>query len=249
MYRENLAFVHHRGFGRFVRDVGPELLTLFRAHGIASGHAVDLGCGDGTWLRALTGAGFAATGIDRSAAFVRLARRAAPRAQVRRASLDRAAFPRCDAMTALGEVFNYLPPGRRASSLARVFRRAHRALRPGGLLVFDLLVAGRPMRYDTTRAGPGWSVRVRVREDPRRRRLTREIVATRRRGTRETRQRETHVLRVPTRADVLADLRRAGFTAMSARRYGTVGLAPRRVAFVAKKAAGAAARLTPRGQG
>ena len=79
MYRDNLAFIHHRSFGESTRAVAPELLRLLRAHGLRDGHVVDLGCGDGAWLKALTGAGFAATGIEQSAAFVRLARRAAPR--------------------------------------------------------------------------------------------------------------------------------------------------------------------------
>ena len=235
MYRENLAFIHHRGFGGFTRAVAPELLKLFRTHGVEGGSVVDLGCGDGTWLRALTRDGFAATGIEQSAAFVRLARRAAPAATVRHASLHRAALPRCDAITALGEVFNYLPAGAARPSLLPLFRRAHAALRPGGLLIFDLLVAGRPMNYETWASGRGWAVLVRVEEDRRRARLTRTIVAFRRRGARYERDDETHLLHVPTRAGVLADLRRAGFKARATRHHGAHALAPRRLAFVAQQ--------------
>jgi SAM-dependent methyltransferase len=239
MYQENVAYAHHKGFGELAAAAGPELLKIFKAHRIVEGHVVDVGCGDGTWLRTLTKAGFAATGIDQSGVFARLARSAAPQAAVRRASLYRAALPRCDAMTALGEVFNYLPSGATASpSLFRVFRRAHAALRPGGVLIFDLLVSGRPlMHYETARTGSDWAVFTRVSEDPKHHRLTRHIVAFRRSGSRYTREREIHTLQVPSRASVLSDLRRAGFIAQAGTSYGTFALARRRVAFVATKAA------------
>lgn len=237
MYQENLAYVHHKGFGELVGAAGPELLKTFKAHGIVEGHVVDVGCGDGMWLRTLIEAGFAATGIDQSGAFVRLARRTAPRAIVRRASLFRTAFPRCDVMTALGEVFNYLPPGTRTSpSLFRVFLRAHAALRPGGLLVFDLLVSGRPrLHYETSRIGSDWAIFTQVTEERQRSRLTRHIVAFRRSGRHYTREKEVHVLHVPTRSNVLSALRRAGFIARAGGSYGAFTLARRRLAFVARK--------------
>jgi SAM-dependent methyltransferase len=247
MYQENVAYAHHKGFGELAAAAGPELLKIFRAHRIVEGHVVDVGCGDGTWLRTLTEAGFAATGIDQSAVFVRLARGAAPLAAVRRASLYRVAFPRCDAMTALGEVFNYLPSGAKTSpSLFRVFRRAHAALRPGGVLIFDLLVSGRPlMHYETARAGSDWAVFTRVSEDRKHHRLARQIVAFRRSGSRYTREQETHTLQVPSHASVLSDLRRAGFIAHASARYGALALARRRVAFVATKTTLPNKRLQP----
>jgi SAM-dependent methyltransferase len=239
MYREDLAYVHHKGFGRFISAVGPELVRLLKSRGIASGHVVDLGCGDGTWLRALTAAGFTATGIDQSSAFVRLARRAAPRAAVRHASLYRAAIPRCDAITALGEVLNYLPArSTGSSSLARLFRRAHSALRQGGLLIFDLLVAGRPpINRDTARFGRDWAVFARVREDQRRARLSRHIVTFRRRGTQYVRGEEVHELRVPTRSEVIAGLRKLGFHVRVTTRYGRVRVDGRHAVFVATRGA------------
>jgi SAM-dependent methyltransferase len=236
IYRDNVAYVHHRDSAGFAQRVGRDLLKVLRSHGVATGHVLDLGCGDGSWLRTLTATGFTATGIDQSQTFVGLARRAAPRASVYKGSIYRARFPACDAITALGEVFNYLSPrSLTAGSLLRVFRRAHAALRPGGLLICDLLVVGRPMRYELSRSGRDWAVWVQVSEDVRRWRLSRKIVAFRRRGAACVRQDETHVLRVPTRSSVLSDLRRAGFVAKAAARFGSVALLPRRTAFIASK--------------
>ena len=94
------------------------------------------------------------------------------------------------------------------------------------------------MNYEKSASGRGWTVRVRVEEDARRGRLARTIVATRRRGGRETRQTEVHLLRVPARETVLDDLCRAGFRARATRRLGAHLLLPRRVAFIAQRVEG-----------
>src|SRR5262245_43609273 len=59
VYRNDLAYIQHRGFSEFARSASPGLLNIFRRAGITTGHVVDLGCGDGTWLRMLTQHGFA----------------------------------------------------------------------------------------------------------------------------------------------------------------------------------------------
>ncbi|MGE3275132.1 MAG: methyltransferase domain-containing protein [Vicinamibacterales bacterium] len=143
-YGEDLAWVHHVGFGGFAREAAPGLLALLRARGLAGGTVVDLGCGDGGWLVALGRAGYDAVGIEQSPAFVALARRAAPRARVVQGSIHGVALPPAAACTALGEVLNYgLTPRAATRALPRLFRRVHRALAPGGLFVFDMVVAGR----------------------------------------------------------------------------------------------------------
>src|SRR5439155_19384580 len=72
--------------------------------------------------------------VDASADFVRLARANAPKSKFVAADLWSFRLPQCDAVTAIGEVLNY---GRRRS-IAGLFRRVFRALRPGGVFVFDL---------------------------------------------------------------------------------------------------------------
>jgi SAM-dependent methyltransferase len=211
------------------------VLTILRRAGITSGHILDLGCGNGTWLRSLIRGGFTATGIDQSGSLVRYAREAAPRAIVKVGSIHHAAFPRCDAITALGEVLSYRSSRNAApKSLCRVFQRAHIALRPGGLFVFDLLISGLRMDYVTWRAGNTWALLTRVHEQPRRL-LTRHIATFRKIRGRYRRGEEQHVLSASSPRTVLADLKWAGFVARTTRRYGNFQLPVRRLAFIARK--------------
>jgi SAM-dependent methyltransferase len=236
MYHDDLAYIQHHGFSGFATAASPGLLAILRREGITSGHVLDLGCGDGTWLRALTDRGFVASGIDQSASLVRYGRGAAPAATVKRGSVYRAAFPRCHAITAIGEVLSYLPSRTaKAGALRRLFRRAYAALQPGGLFVFDVFVSGPPMSYRTWRTGPGWAALVHVEE--RGDRLFRHIITFRSVRGRYRRGHEEHVLSVHTRASVLSELRRAGFVARTSRRYGRFELPVRRLAFIARKPA------------
>ena len=90
LYEEDLAYVHHEGFGDYSRGAAPGLLAALRDAGIATGKVIDLGCGSGIWLRALSDAGYAAVGVDQSPAMLELARRHAPKATVHRAADSRA---------------------------------------------------------------------------------------------------------------------------------------------------------------
>ncbi|MCG8355276.1 MAG: class I SAM-dependent methyltransferase, partial [Kiloniellales bacterium] len=63
-YQEDLAYIHHVGFGDLVQGATPGLLHKLREAGIDHGLVVDLGCGGGLWLRALLDAGYVALGVD-----------------------------------------------------------------------------------------------------------------------------------------------------------------------------------------
>jgi SAM-dependent methyltransferase len=231
MYQRDLAYIQHHGFSDFSTAAAPGLLRILRDAGITSGHVVDLGCGDGTWLRSLTRRGFAATGVDQSAELLAYARAAAPRAVLKKNSVDRCAFPPCEAMTALGEVLSYDPAT--PASLRRLFRRAHAAIRPGGVFIFDVLVSGPPMSYLTWRSGRSWAVMVRVVE--RKNRLIRDIITFRKVRGRYRRSQERHRLLVVEPRFVLTELRRIGFSVRTARAYGRVAPGHRRLVFIARK--------------
>jgi SAM-dependent methyltransferase len=237
-YTADLAYVHHVGFGDFARDSAPGLLGLLDVARGDRGRVIDLGCGSGIWAAALLRAGYDVTGLDPSPAMLALARQVAPGARFVRASAYDFNLPACDVVTAIGEVLSYLPSGAKtAPSLPRLFRRVAAALQPGGLFVFDLIVTEkrRPMAYRTWRSGGDWSVLVSVSEQPARRRLVREITTFRRVGARYRRSHETHVVRICPRAEIERMLRQAGFSVRVLRGYGTVRLAPRRLAFCARK--------------
>lgn len=135
-YRDDLAYVHDAGFSDYCLNAAPGLLRLLRRNGIPSGLVSDLGCGSGCWARELSRAGYDVFGVDQSAAFIRMARKIAPRAGFVVASLHSVELPACDTVTSLGECFNYCFD--RGRGLTRLFARVYRALRPGGVFVFDV---------------------------------------------------------------------------------------------------------------
>src|SRR5215467_3254111 len=148
MYKRDLAYIQHHGFAEDAGFDHAGALTVLRRAGVIEGRVLDLGCGDGGWLRILVANGYAAHGIDRSRDLVKYAARV-PKATAKVGSVYTASFPRCDGITALGEVFSYGSTTGSARPLGPLFRKAFRALRPGGLLIFDMINTGRPMAYET----------------------------------------------------------------------------------------------------
>jgi SAM-dependent methyltransferase len=254
-YGEDLAWVHDTAFGDFARRAAAGLLALLRRQGCGPpGVVVDLGCGSGIWAEELLRAGYDVYGADASAAMVELARRRAPQATIVLGSFLDVPLPACDAVTALGEVLNYAfdPRAGRGSTLARAFRRAHAALRPGGVLVFDLAEPGvEPAPRRTWQEHPDWALLLEAVEDRPRRRLERRITVFRRLGARAykraepcspregaegnlwRRSHEVHRLRLYERAEVLAGLERAGFRAKVLSGYGRMPMLPGRAGFLA----------------
>ena len=238
-YGADLAFIHHAGFGAFARDAGTGLLARLKAAGVRDGLVVDLGCGSGIWARTLLEAGYAVLGVDASRDMLALARRNAPGARLVCASAYEVELPACDAVTSMGEVLGYLPRGAaKAPSLRPLFRKVFRALRPGGLFAFDLIVRGRArLDHRSWREGIDWSVQHETRELAQRHLLERRIVTFRRRGAAWRRSDELHRVRIADPAEVERDLRAAGFRVSTSRRYGAHPLLPRRLAFFARKPA------------
>ena len=113
-------------------------------------------------------------------------------------------------------------PGGSPHSFRGLFKRAYAALRPDGVLIFDVFVKGRRMKYKTWRLGATWAVLAHVNEEPVRRRLTRDIVTFRKTGQGYRRRAERHVLTVSMPSAVTAELRRAGFSVRSTRAYMAV---------------------------
>lgn len=236
-YKDDLAYVHDVGFGDYARNSAPGLLEILRQAGLTSGQVVDLGCGSGLWARALADAGYDVLGIDISNAMIDIARRRVPQGEFQVASLLKAKLPPCDAVTSLGECFNYLfDTNNSVSELRRLFRRIYAALKPGGLLIFDIAEPGRGKGpQQKHREGPGWAVLVEVDEDSRTNRLTRRITLFRKVGELYTRDEEVHRLLLYKRSEVAKELRDAGFRVRIVRAYGSQPMIDGCVGFIARK--------------
>jgi SAM-dependent methyltransferase len=238
-YRDDLAYIHDTGFGEFARKAAPGLLDIFSRCGIRDGLIIDLGCGSGLWAEQLIKRGYDVLGIDISEAMIRLARRRAPEAEFRVASLFQADLPPCRAVTSLGECISYLfDTTNTDNKLKQLFRRVHHALAPGGVFIFDVMEPGelgRATKSRTFTEGDGWMTLVEKHEDRDHRTLTRRITTFRKDGDLYRRNDETHRVRLYDAARLAAELRRTGFRVRITRRYGDYALAKARVAFIARK--------------
>lgn len=239
MYNRDLAYVHDVGFTGIAREAGPAILDELSSAGLRGGLIVDLGCGSGIWAGELVSAGYDVMGIDRSSAMVAIARKRVPKAKFLAQSFYDARLPRCQAVTAIGEPFNYLSGDERPEgSLDELLGRIYAALSPGGMLIFDVRQPGR-RRGSTSvsrfTVAEDWAVLVEARENPERRELTRAITTFRRVSQLYRRSEETHLLRLLSGQDLARRLRELGFRVRVRRGYGDLRLGPAQVAIFARK--------------
>jgi SAM-dependent methyltransferase len=238
-YATDLAFIHDAGFGDFAREASAFLIEILRQRGISRGLVVDFGSGSGILAECVSKADYEVLGFDVSRAMIELASKRVPTATFRHESFLDAQLPPCVAVTAIGEIFNYLFDRRNTNARLRgVFRRVHAALRPGGVFVFDVALVGRVpegIRRGFT-AGPDWACLYEACEDPLAHTLERRITSFRKVGEHYRRDAEVHRLRLYRRAPLLADLRAAGFRARTLAGYGATPFPPGYAGFVARKA-------------
>src|SRR5262245_1421425 len=179
-YKDDLAYIHDAGFGHYAANAARVLRDALRGK-FAGGLVIDLGCGSGILAQKLTGAGYDVLGIDQSAAMIALARKRAPKAHFQHQSFVSAQLPPCVAVTAIGEIFNYLFDGSNTMPrLRNLLRRIFQALSPGGLLLFDVDGPGRGSkagRYQVFREGKDWAVLADIEEDRSQNLLTRKIIS------------------------------------------------------------------------
>lgn len=222
-YQQDLAYIHHHGFGEFARKAAPGLLRLLRRRKITGGLIVDLGCGSGIWARALTDAGYEVLGVDISSAMIQLARRNAPPGKFRTGSFFKTKLPLCNAVTALGEVLNYQFDRHNQSELIQFFVRVYVALRPGGVFIFDIAEPGyvrgaNPQR--TYAEGEDWAILLEKETERKCQTLTRTMTIFRRVGKLYRRSEEVHRVQLYRGSAIVKALRRVGFKVKLLRGYG-----------------------------
>src|SRR5215210_3847066 len=238
-YGEDLAYIHDVGHAEFALGAAPGIMEVLDRNGIRDGLVVDLGCGSGLWARELVDAGYRVLGIDISEAMIELSRNRVPEAEFRVGSLFEAEIPRCQAVTAVSEVLNYLfDPENEERGLGRLFRRVHDALVPGGVFVFDVLGPGQVPSGARTRGfgvGEDWAVLSEREEDAERGTMERRIVSFRKTGEYYRRDEELHRVRLYDPSDLSAELQSAGFQVRTMGSYGSLPLSEGHAAFVARK--------------
>ena len=239
-YDTDLAYVHDTGYGDFARTAAPGLLKILARGGDTSRLVVDLGCGSGIWARLLVDSGYEVAGVDVSAAMIELARERVPQAVFRVRSFVDFAIPHCRAVTALGEVVNYLfDLDNSPETLRRVCQRVSDALVPGGAFVFDVAEPGRCRGVEQRFwEGEDWACLVEYVHDVPGQQLTRKIVTFRKLGETYRRHEETHRQKLYDRTSVAEILRSVGFQIEIVPGYGTTAFPQGLVGFVARKPSG-----------
>jgi SAM-dependent methyltransferase len=145
-YRHDLAVIHDRGFGFHADRCAPGILELLAP--VRGGLVLEIGCGSGTLTRHLLAAGHRVIATDASPDMLELARAAlGPDAELRQVVLPDDPLPAADAVVSVGHVISYLPD---AAAIDRAMIAMAGALRPGGVLAFDVL----DLAYGENRSGP-----------------------------------------------------------------------------------------------
>jgi SAM-dependent methyltransferase len=238
-YKEDLAYIHDVGFGDHALRSAPGILEILDQNELRQGLVVDLGCGSGLWAQELAKAHYDVLGIDISEEMISIARRRVPDAEFRVGSLFEADIPSCEAVTALGEVCNYLfDQDNDGQRLVLLFRRIYNALAPGGVFVFDVAEPGQVAPGTTTRGfseGEDWVVLIEKEEDQERNTLTRRIVTFRKVEECYRRADEIHRQRLYKGTDIAEKLRLVGFQVRMMHSYGRYDLPRARASFAARK--------------
>ena len=174
-YRDDLALVHHLGFGFHADATAPGILALLEP--VRGGLVLELGCGSGLMTRYLVEAGHTVVATEASPAMLALAPETAPGAEVRQLVLPDDPLPECDAVVSVGHVLSYLSD---EAAVERALATAADALRPGGVLALDLcdLRYGELRRDEpsSSRIADDWAIVTRS-SLPRRNLFVREIAA------------------------------------------------------------------------
>ena len=135
-YRDDLALVHHLGFGFHADLTAPGILALLEPVRERNGLVLELGCGSGLLTKYLVDAGHRVVATDASPAMLELARQTAPDAEeIRQVVLPDDPLPEADAVVSIGHVLSYLDD---EDQIERALIAAAQTLRPGGILAIDL---------------------------------------------------------------------------------------------------------------
>ncbi len=169
-YRDDLAYIHDAGFGALARHAATALIADLNDRSMLSGTVVDLGCGSGITAEVLADAGYHVLGVDLSEPLIRIARARVPTAEFRVGSFVDMEIPPCIAVTAIGEVLNYLfDPHNGESARSPLFNKIYAALRPSGLFMFDLATPKRKPEGGVSRSfteSTDWTVLVQIDAEP-----------------------------------------------------------------------------------
>jgi SAM-dependent methyltransferase len=149
-YRDDLALVHHLGYGFHADMCAPGILRLLEPVLERKGVVLELGCGSGLLTKYLVEAGHRVIATDASPAMLELARQTVPGAEdIRVLVMPDDRMPACDAVVSIGHPVSYLPD---EPAVLRALTNAADALNAGGAYAIDIEDLGWGDAWADTRA-------------------------------------------------------------------------------------------------
>jgi SAM-dependent methyltransferase len=236
-YKPNLAYIHDTSFGYFAFHAAHSILDTLSGKGIPKGLVVDLGCGSGILAKELVCSGYDILGIDLSPAMIDISKNRVPEAKFITGSFLDLPIPECQAVTSIGECFNYLMDENNSpTKLWELFRKIYSALVPGGLLIFDMSLMGRGKGVvPRILKGDDWWMFIEAKEEPAKKTLTRQIVSFRKKGDLYSQDFEIHSLQLYQSSEILQQLREIGFKVSIIKRYGKMRFPHSYSGYIAQK--------------
>jgi len=240
-YGTDLAYIHDSGFTQLAEAAADLLLAEIGER--RDGPVVELGCGGGVTAAKLIEAGHEVIGYDLSPEQIEIACGRAPEGRFKVGSfVDAELLGGALAIALIGEVLNYAFDFRNdAGRLRELIGRAHEALLPGGLLLFDLAAPGRvpdPQPPATHLEGEDWAITFAAQEIKAPPMLIRSMTTVRRTPEGLRTDEEKHHLLLYRREDVEAVLGEAGFEVEVRDGYAPGLVYPGLPVYLARKPAG-----------
>jgi len=237
-YDTDLAYIHDAGFGHVARAAADELLARLKKPPLKSGTVVELGCGSGILSERAAKSGYDVVGFDISPAMVELAKKRVPDGKFLCQSFVDVDLPRCVAVAAIGEIFNYLFDSRNSlSTVNKVWRRVYKSLMPGGVLLLDMALAGRipAGKFRTYAETDDWACLYEGIEQAEKKTLERHITTFVREGETFRRAKELHRLKLYERDELVESLNKIGFQVRTLKAYSAWKFPPGWLGFACVK--------------
>ena len=237
-YLKNLSKIHDEGFSEHSVKSFPFILkTINRFH--KKGLIVELGCGSGITADKLIKNNYSVIGVDYSASMIELAKKNVPKVKFIVGSFHEIEIPKCVAVLAIGEVFNYnFDEKTNYKSLKKVFQRIYNSLEKDGMFMIDFLEENQIKGNKTIKTfveGKHWVVLTEKKENKSKKELERRIITFYKNKNGYKRNEEVHKIKLFRTVKIIRILQNIGFDTKFYRSYGNYKLRKNQTVIVSKK--------------
>ena len=237
-YSHDLSLIHDQGFGDIAVNAAHFVASTIKKQSVQKRLIVDLGCGSGIMAKELVKKGFLVYGIDISKEMISIAKKKVPQARFKVASYLNEEIPNCNAITAIGEVFNYLFDKKvDLKILTKFFQKCYQSLTEDGVLIFDIMEFSENINHNSKgfKAEKDWIVLSENIVDQKKKILQRVITSFVKHGKNYKRTDEIHKVILYDQSQIIKNLKKVGFKVKVQNGYGKLLLRPGCKVYVCSK--------------